>query len=124
MKKLIFSILIISLMILTGCEDKPKTLNDEPSTTTTINTKESTTTSITTKDITTTSSRKTTSTTKKNTTSTSSTSTTVSKTTKKIFITSKVIDKNNVQSYISGYKLCDDEKECICYFDGKKPYKC
>lgn len=128
MKKLIFTIFFISLLLLTGCEDKPKTLNEEPSsttsTTTSSTTTESTTTSITTKDSATTTSNKTTSTTKK---STTTTTTTTSATTTSTTTTKKTCTYDTWITWVdeegkthSGREICKnaEKREDCKYEDG------
>ena len=135
--RLIFSIMIVSLIILTGCESKTDKLenkinelesqiNDMSTSTTT------STTTTTTIEFTTTSSS--TKSTKKRTTTTTAQPTTkkanlaiptYTTKPKKLPIVKDVFDdegKRQGQKY--GYKLCDDDKKCTCYFDNEAPYTC
>ncbi len=123
MKRNIINCIIMLYLILciVGCEDKPQTLNEAPSTTTTSTTASSTTTESTTtniiiKDSTTTSSRKTTTSTTSTTTTTTKRTTTIKKT------TVWKDDKNGTK--IPGYKLCDSDNVCKCYLSNGTPREC
>lgn len=126
-KRLICSIMIVSLMLLTGCENKTEQLENK------INELESQindmSTSTTSSSTTTTESTTTSSTTKSTKKKTTTTSTSTTK-----FIPPTVVTRTTSPTYKipiakndgkNGYKICErSNNNCTCYFNDEEPYSC
>lgn len=121
-KNILKGIFMLTMIIcLTGCNDKPQTLNEEPSktsstTTTSTSTSKTNNTTASKEDDTTTTSKKTTSTTTSTTTSFKTTQVRTTshwnQTTTKRYIIYK--DGQTGQNGVDYYKDCDEDNKCRC----------